>query len=824
MAGTGLFADIILPLYLHQTLTYAVPDEYAPAIAPGKRVLVQLGKQKIYSGIVLQLHNNNPGLNEIKNIISVIDDYPVVTPLQIELWQWISQYYLCTLGETMAAALPSALKLHSETTIVLNTELNENFLHLTEQEYIITETLQDKKALTLKEISRLVDRKNVFHIVQSLLNKNLVYVKEDVVEKFKPKLATFLIRSENANEESFLHEQMNVLEKKSPKQLDLLMHFLKLEMQSADKKIEKGKLLKASGLTDAVLNGLIKKNILQLVKEKKENNYTGAVTDSNELSLVQQEALQKTKALFAKKQTVLLHGITSSGKTEVYIKLIEEYISQGKQVLYLLPEIALTTQIISRLRKFFGDNLLVYHSRFNETERAATWNKLLEISLQPHAKAPVIIGARSAVFLPFSNLGLVIVDEEHEQSYKQHEPAPRYHARDTAMVLAQKFGARTLLGSATPSFESYNNVKEDKYGLVEINLRHGNIDMPDISLVNIKELSIRKLMKSHFSPALLAEIKTELDKGKQIILFQNRRGFAPIIECNQCSWVPHCVNCDVALTYYKRADLLRCHYCGYSTQNPSRCNNCGDTDLRQRGFGTEKIEDELQIFFPDKKIARLDLDATRAKHAYRQIIESFENHETHILVGTQMITKGLDFGNVSLVGILNADSLINFPDFRSFERSFQLMLQVSGRAGRKGEQGKVIIQTYNPEQMVLKYLIQNDYRGFYAEEIQERKRFQYPPFYRLIEITLKHRDERLIENAATAFAKELKKSFGSRVLGPTSPYVSKVKNMFIKSILVKTEKQLPFQKAKHLMVQSIEKFRLDTEFKNVIIICDVDPF
>lgn len=824
MAGTVLFADIILPLYLQQVLTYAVPKECATAIETGKRVLVPLGKQKIYSGIVLKVHSTNPEFNEIKNIISVIDDYPVVTTQQIELWQWISSYYLCTLGETMAAALPSALKLHSETTIVLNPDLNENFLHLTEQEYIITEALQDKKALTLKDISRLIDRKNVFHIVKLLLQKNLVLIQEDVVDKYKPRLVSFVKRTVEANDETFLHQQMDLLEKKSAKQLELLMYFLKLEMQSADKKVEKSRLLKNANAKDAILNALIKKNILETLKDKKENVFEGNLSVSNELSLVQSEALDKIKNAFIDKQTVLLHGITSSGKTEVYIKLIEEYISQGKQVLYLLPEIALTTQIISRLKKFFGDNLLVYHSRFNETERATTWNKLLEIGMQPHSKTPVIIGARSAVFLPFSNLGLVIVDEEHEQSYKQHEPAPRYHARDTAMVLAQKFNAKTLLGSATPSFESYINAKEDKYGLVEINLRHGNIEVPDISLVNVKELSIRKLMKSHFSPALLALMKTELDKQKQVILFQNRRGFAPIIECKQCAWVPHCMNCDVALTYYKRADLLRCHYCGYSTQNPSRCNNCGDTDLRQHGFGTEKIEDELQIFFPDKKIARLDLDATRAKHAYRQIIESFENNETHILVGTQMITKGLDFGNVSLVGILNADSLINFPDFRAFERSFQLMLQVSGRAGRKGDQGKVIIQTYNPEQMVLKYLMNNDFIGFYTEEIQERKRFQYPPFYRLVEITLKHRDERLIENAATAFAKELKKSFGSRILGPTAPYVSKVKNMYMKNILVKTEKQLPYQKSKHLIVQAIEKFRLDSEFKNVIIICDVDPF
>jgi primosomal protein N' (replication factor Y) len=823
----NLYAEVILPLYLPQLYTYKIPEELISTATVGKRVLVQLGKHKIYSAIIHKITNEVPAFIEIKNIQSVLDEYPVVSNEQFRLWEWIADYYLCTLGEVMAAALPSALKLHSETSIVLNPELNDNFLYLTEQEYAVTESLQDKKSLSLKEISKLIDRKNAFPVVKSLMDKGLVLVKEEVHEKFKPKLITYVRKTDLAHNEEFMHNLFEQMQARAAKQLDLLMHFLKLEHDLGEKRITQNDLLKVSGSTSNVLQQLVKKNILTLVKEKEEKYFDAKVLlPKQNLNVAQAKALDEITALFSEKDVVLLHGITSSGKTEIYIHLIEECVKQGKQVLYLVPEIALTTQIISRLKKYFGENLFVYHSKFNETERATTYTKLIEINQLKNNKnslPPIVIGARSAVFLPYTNLGLVIVDEEHEPSYKQYDPAPRYHARDTSIVLAKNAGAKVLLGTATPSLESYYNSQNGKFGLVELNTRYGETELPEIKIVNVKELMLRKQMKSHFAPIMLDTAQQELDNRKQVIFFQNRKGFAPIIECNNCGWIPHCLYCDVALTYYKKSDLLKCHYCGYTTQSPARCKACGDYDLRQRGFGTEKIEDELQIFFPDKKIARLDMDTTRSRHAYREIISGFERGETDILVGTQMVTKGLDFENVSLVGILNADNLINFPDFRSYERSFQMMLQVSGRAGRKHDQGKVIIQTYNPAHSIFPFVLSHDYKGFYASEIAERKRFSYPPFHRLIEIKLKLRDEKKLELATEALTKELKKNFGKRVLGPVAPYVARIKNFYIRHILIKIEKELSIGKAKKLMNNSLEKFKIDSANRQLIISIDVDP-
>lgn len=829
---TPLYAEVVLPLYLPQLYTYIIPEDLVQDVAVGKRVLVQLGKHKIYSAVVYKLTSVAPQFTELKEIQAVLDEFAVITPLQFKLWEWMAEYYMCTLGEIMTAALPSALKLHSETTIELNAELNDNFLYLSEQEYAIVELLQSKKSLTLKEIAKLIDRKNAFPVVKSLLGKNLVLIKEEVVVKFKPRMINFVRKTEQAHDDSFMQSQFDEMGKRAPKQVELLMHFLKLEQTVGENRVTQTDLLKVSQSTTPVLQQLLKKNILQVVKEKEEFYFDPKkILPKQVLSKSQQQSYEEIKTLFTEKDVVLLHGVTSSGKTEIYIHLIEEALQSGKQVLYLVPEIALTTQIITRLQKFFGSNLLVYHSRFNDTERATTYTNLIEVNQlkNPNSETgkPVngklIIGARSAVFLPFTNLGLVIVDEEHDSSYKQYDPAPRYHARDTAVVLAKNHGAKVLLGSATPSLESYYNAKSGKFGLVELITRHADTELPEIKIVNVKERMIRKQMKSHFAPEVLEAAKLELDNKKQVIFFQNRRGFAPIIECNNCRWIPHCQNCDVALTYYKKADLLKCHYCGFTTQSPSQCKACGDHDLRQRGFGTEKVEDELQIFFPDKKIARLDLDSTRARHAYREIISGFERGDTDILVGTQMVTKGLDFQNVTFVAILNADSLINFPDFRSYERSFQMLLQVSGRAGRKKQRGQVIIQTWNPAHSIFPFVLSHDYKGFYAYEIDERKRFSYPPFFRLVQLELKLRDEKKLEQTTKALVVELKKNFGKRVLGPVTPYVGRVKNYFLRNVLIKLEKELPVQKAKKLMTGALDKFKLEVDNRQLIISIDVDP-
>lgn len=814
------FVDVIVPLPLQQVFTYEIPAEWKEQVEVGKRVLVQFGSQKIYSAIVYALHDKAPEGYSAKKIISVLDEYAVVTPKQLKLWEWISDYYMCSMGDVMQAALPAALKLHSETKIILNSEQQEGQIHLTDDEFLVAEALHSVKALTLKEISKILDRKHVFPVVKSLLRKNIVLSLEDVEQDYKPALVTYVKRTTQG--EAFLKEQFDLLERKAPKQLDLLMNFLMLEPNYPENKVPQKELLKKSNIAVAVLQQLVKKNILDISTEKEiyKDNYSAQ--DFKELSSEQETSISEIEKSFEEKQVVLLHGVTSSGKTEIYIRLIDECLQSGRQALYLVPEIALTTQIISRLEKHFGNKLFIYHSRFTDNERAAVWTKMLE-AIQTVNKPVVIIGARSAVFLPFNNLGLVIVDEEHEASYKQFDPSPRYHARDTAIVLASLHNAKTLLGSATPSIESYFNAKAGKFGLVELFARHAGIQPPEIKLINIKELTQKRQMKSHFSPALLNSIKEELAKNKQVILFQNRRGFAPVIECNNCNWIPHCINCDVSMTYYKKADMMRCHYCGYTSNTPSKCKSCGDTDLRQRGFGTEKIEDELEIFFPEHRIARLDLDSTRGKHSYKEIISSFEKRETQILVGTQMVTKGLDFDNVSLVGILNADSLINFPDFRAYERSFQMLMQVSGRAGRKGERGKVIVQSYNPAHSILEFVLQNDFKAFINYELAERQKFKYPPYYRLIEMTMKAKDENHVENAAKLLAKELKAIFGSQVLGPVTPIIGRIKNYYLRTLMIKADKKIASKALRKQVQKAFDIYRQNSISKSVFISIDVDP-
>lgn len=814
------FIEVIVPVPLPRLFTYSVGEEWMHQVGIGKRVLVPFGNQKIYAAVINNINAVAPEGYVAKAIISVLDDVPVVTEKQLALWQWIQKYYLCNLGDVMHAALPAALKLNSETKIVLNPEAELPNIVLTDDEFLVMEALHSVKSLTLKEISKILDRKYVFPVVKSLMRKNITLSVEDVKEDFKIPLVHYVKLSAATADADFLKKEFDKLEKKAPKQLDVMMQQMMLSPHFPDGKVPQRELLKKSGGNTTTLQQLVKKNLLIITLEKEIGHRTDSKTDFYVLNAAQQDALNQIQEGFTSKKVGLLHGVTSSGKTEIYIRLIDDCLKKGKQALYLLPEIALTTQMIHRLEKHFGKSLLVYHSRFNDNERATTWTKLIEAS--SNEEPFLVLGARSAVFLPFSNLGLVIVDEEHEPSYKQFDPAPRYHARDTAIVLASLYDADVLLGSATPSIESYYNARRGKYFLTELFARHADIAPPLIQLVNIKELTLRRQMKSHFSPLLIQSMEAELNKGKQIILFQNRRGYAPVIQCHHCNWIPHCNNCDVALTYYKRADILRCHYCGYTAQIPLKCPSCGETDLRQHGFGTEKIEDELQIFFPEKKIARLDLDSTRGKHSYKEIIYRFETRETDILVGTQMVTKGLDFDNVSLVGILNADSLINFPDFRAYERSFQMLQQVSGRAGRKNEQGKVIIQSYNPSHTILQFVVNNDYKAFIDFELAERQKFHYPPYYRLTEITLKGKQPDRTDEAAKILSMELKKYFPD-TMGPVSPVVSRIKNYYLRTIMVKNSKKISASETRAAMLAAFEKYRLHEKSKNILVHIDVDP-
>ncbi len=815
------YIKVVVPLPLPNLFTYSVPDTLISQIEIGKRVLIQFGSQKIYAAIVIETPVEKSDDYEVKPIISIIDEMPVVTEKQIAMWHWVHSYYLCFWGDVMQAALPAELRLSSETKIVLNTEKESESEYLTDDEFLILEALHSVKELSLKEISRILDRKHVFPVVKTLLQKKLVLSVENIGEDFKMPMANFIRRTEQTNDQDFLKQQFDLLEKKAPRQLDVLMQLLLLEKNYSEGKVPQKVLLHKSGVTAAVLKQLLKKGLIEILTERATGTKSFFNKDFFELSVEQSTALKEINNSFTEKPVTLLHGVTSSGKTELYIRLIDDCLKKGRQALYLLPEIALTTQIITRLEKHFGNKLMVYHSRFSDNERASVYTRMIENGMAS-SEPFVVIGARSSVFLPFHKLGLVIVDEEHEASYKQFDPSPRYHARDTAIVLAKLFEANVLLGSATPSIETYHNAITGKYGLVELFARHAAIAPPQIQLVNIKELTFKRQMKSHFSPALINAIKEELDKGKQIILFQNRRGFAPILQCHQCNWVPHCQHCDVALTYYKKADLLRCHYCGFTQQPPSKCKSCGETDIRQYGFGTEKIEDELQIFFPEHNIARLDLDSTRGKHAYSEIISRFETGETDILVGTQMVTKGLDFDNVSLVGILNADNLINFPDFRAYERSFQMLMQVSGRAGRKKEQGKVIIQSYNPGHSLLDFVVKNDYKSFIDYELSERKKFNYPPFSRLLEITVKGRDESRTAQAANFLTSELKKQIPS-ILGPVTPPVSRIKNFYIRTILIKFQRQVKLSEARQRMLSAIDRYKINPVSKNILLQIDVDP-
>jgi primosomal protein N' (replication factor Y) (superfamily II helicase) len=823
-----LFADVILPLPLPKLYTYRIPFEMNDDVMVGARVIVQFGSKKVLSCIVAEIHENAPADYQAKYILDYLDDKPIVTTPQLKLFKWIADYYMCTLGEVINAALPSALKLSSESRIQLHPHFNpeEDELELAVQEEKIIFALLNNQALTFTEVGNLLQLKSYHKFIKSLIQKEAIIIYEQVSDKFSPKVVKKIRITEHfVQEEGMLEELFNQLTPQ-PKQLDVLLNYLQKVPVHQDinlnyKGIEKSELTNVPHLSASSINTLIKKGVLEQFDQiisRFPVDYTQKLFPLL-LSEHQEKAKDEILGLFKEKDTVLLHGVTGSGKTEVYIDLIKHALEGGGQVLYLLPEIALTAQIVTRLMKVFGEKLGVYHSKFSDNERAEVWQGILAGRFQ------VVVGVRSSVFLPFHDLSLVIIDEEHEASYKQYDPAPRYNARETALMMAHLQGAKTLLGSATPSIETYYNCKTGRWGLVTMSKRFGEAQLPEIELVNIREEQHRKNMHSHFSGKLLTAIEEKLKLQEQVILFQNRRGYAPFISCEECSWIPKCNCCAVSLSYHKYNNELRCHYCGYHERMPHDCPACGATTLKSMGFGTEKVEDELKLLLPDADVQRMDLDTTKKKNSYQQIISEFESGKTNVLVGTQMVTKGLDFEKVSLVGILNADTIINFPDFRAHERAYQLFVQVSGRAGRRGKTGTVLIQTRDPLQPIFNKVSNNDYQSLYEHEIEERMRFSYPPFVRMIRITVKHSDDKVSENAAIALAKNLTDRLGKQqVLGPETPYIFKIRNLFLNEIHIKLPRESTnLRAAKSEIAKAVFTIKLLPAFKGLRIVTDVDP-
>ncbi|PHN92928.1 primosomal protein N' [Maribacter sp. 6B07] len=813
------FVNVILPIPLERSFTYAISDEEALVLQPGMRVAVPFGKSKIYTAIIYSVHQNPPEAYESKEIHEILDDYPIVTPVQLKHWEWIASYYMCTLGEVVRSALPGAFLLESETLILRNTayEIDEN--ELLDDEFLVFEALQHQSILKVQEVSAIIERKNVLPILQRLLDKNVIVLKEEVYEQYKPKLVRYVKLGAEHTSDQKLEELLNLLTR-APKQSQVVLSLFQLQGKS-QKPIKVSELEKASNSSKAVIKSLVDKGILEEYFIKTDRvNYEGENdnSESKDLNEYQEAALADIKSSFEAGKVTLLKGVTSSGKTEVYVKLIEECLEKGLQALYLLPEIALTTQLISRLQEYFGEKIAIYHSKYNVQERVEVWQNVL----QSKPKAQLVIGARSAMYLPFGKLGLIIVDEEHESSFKQFDPAPRYHARDAAIVLGHFHKANILLGSATPSVESYYNTQTGKYGYAEITRRYGNVLMPDMELVDIKEAQRKRKMKGHFSERLFLEMEETLKEGSQIILFQNRRGFAPLMECLTCGHSPQCPNCDVSLTYHQYRNQLRCHYCGHHTALPEACFACGSPELDTKGFGTEQIEKEVKELFPEARVGRMDLDTTRGKHGYEKIINAFEQQELDILVGTQMLTKGLDFRNVNLVGVMNADSLLNFPDYRAHEKTYQLLTQVSGRAGRTKKRGKVLIQTYNPYHQILKQVTTGDYVNMYKEQLYEREQFKYPPVNRIIKVTFKHKNYNVLNEAADWFTSALRTNFGGTVLGPEYPPVARIRNQYLKHIVVKVQKANSLVQTK-ANIRRIEKsFKSVAMYRSVRVIYNVD--
>ena len=819
-----LFAEILLPIPVPGTFTYRVPFALNDQVRVGQRAVVQFGKTKVMSGLIIGLTEEVPSV-EVKFLTDLIDDQPLVNDRQLAFWGWVSAYYMCYLGEVMQAALPSALKLSSETTVTLSPDFVLDSMALNDFEYLIVEALQVKPKITVSEVSKIIGFKKVMPLVHSMMEKGILIMEEELNEKYKAKYERFVRLCAIYRDDNKLQELMDQLTKRAYKQLEVLLAFITLG-GNADTDIMAKDLLQKANASSAILKAMAEKGVFEMYERKVSRLKDFKVqtdVDSIQLTDAQQKAYGEIKKGFEDNKPVLLHGVTSSGKTAIYIKLIKEAIDQGKQVLYLLPEIALTAQIINRLKEYFGDKLGVYHSRYGTNERVEVWEQVRDFDQTQSQRHQIIIGSRSAVFLPYSDIGLVIVDEEHDSSFKQMDPAPRYNARDAAIVLAAMHKANVVLGSATPSYESYYNALNGRYHLVEITERFGGVQMPEIILSDMRVERRRKTMKADFGSTLLDAMKETFEEHNQTILFQNRRGFSLRLECEECHHVPQCINCDVSLIYHKSQNVLRCHYCGYTASVPAECPVCHSPNIRMHGFGTEKIEEDLKLVMPDAKVARLDLDTTRSKNDYQSILEAFQDHETNILVGTQMVTKGLDFDSVKVVGILNADNMLSYPDFRAHERSFQLMAQVAGRSGRKGKQGKVIIQTYEPAHPVLQDVLRNDFRSLYEKQMVIRSQFGYPPFYRLVLIRLKHKDYQKLNPAAAEMASLLRPIFKQDLLGPEYPVVSRIKNMYIKQMMVKFRREYNAQRVKELIAQQIRVFQQDPEYKAVQVQVDVDP-
>jgi len=811
------FIDVILPIPIQKTFTYSITKDEANFLQKGMRVAVSFGKTKMYTGLVFNIHQIAPTLYEAKEIHQILDEAPLVNEEQLKHWQWVSDYYMCSLGDVYRAALPSAFLLESETVLTKNEqEIDQSIL--LDDEFLIYEALQYQSQLTIHQVVTILGKKKVMPIVNSLLEKSVIRIQEEIYEQYKPKLVKYVRLHANYATDTSLETLLESLSR-AKKQREAVLSFFQL---SANKKPIKAKDLEVqANVSSTILKSLVYKNIFEFYHIQIDRiSFKGTTNNLKQLNEFQELALKEIKETFTTKDVTLLHGITSSGKTEVYAKLIQEVLDAGKQVLFLLPEIALTTQIITRLQMYFGNQISVFHSKYSMNERVEVWKNVLENK----SKAGIILGARSALFLPFSNLGLIVVDEEHETSYKQFDPSPRYNARDAAIVLAKLHDAKILLGSATPSLESYFNAAQKKYGLVALNRRHGNVQLPKIELIDIKEKQRKKEMKGHFSDRMLLLIQEALDAKEQVILFQNRRGYSPVVECKTCGISPECPNCDVTLTFHKYKHELRCHYCNYQRAMPNSCGACGSNTLDTKGFGTEQIEMELKVLFPDFKIGRMDLDTTRGKYGYQKIIGAFESKEIDVLVGTQMLSKGLDFENVSLVGILNADTMLNFPDFRAHERAYQMMVQVSGRAGRSKKQGNVAIQTYNPNHQILQQVSTTSYAEMYKEQLQDRWQYKYPPYYRLIKITLTHRDYNKVDKGINWLAKAFQQSFGEYVLGPTAPAVSRIRNRYIKNLVIKVPPKQSLANTKNQITKIKNTFEAVSDFRPIRFIIDVDAY
>lgn len=820
-----MFAEIILPLPLYSTFTYVIPEEMQHDLQKGSRVLVQFGKKKYYTGIVEHIHSEPPAGYDVKPIMALLDPAPIVRYPQLKLWHWIAEYYLCSPGEVFKAAVPTGLKPESETYVSLNDDFDmPEGIKLTENQAIIIQALQNKKRLKISEIESVTEIKNAPRVINSLMETGIVEIDEKVVEKYRPKKMTFIELTIDRNDNDGLHEFFNMTTR-SNQQEKALIAYLELsgwmKQKSGLQDVSREKLLEVSGISPGVLRALIDKGILKTVKKTLSRfNPTPGIHKPilSPLSDIQQKAFENVKETFRDHRVSLLHGVTGSGKTEIYTHLIAAALASGNQVLYLVPEISLTTQLTDRLRKVFGDTLLIYHSKFSDNERVDVWKRLL------NSNDPLIIlGVRSSVFLPFARLGLVIVDEEHESSFKQYDPAPRYNARDAAIMLASMHGANTLLGSATPSVETYFKATQGKYGLVSLNERFEGSQLPDVEIIDMRAQRKKKLNKGILSQPLRLATNEAMKEGSQAIMFQNRRGFAPVVVCQQCGWTPKCHNCDVSLVYHKNSELLKCHYCGYCQPIPKLCPACGQNSIEVYGYGTERIAEEVHQEFPGYRVARMDLDTTRNKDAYQEIIEEFANHETDILVGTQMVSKGLDFEKVRVVGVVNADTLLNFPDFRSNERAFNMLEQVAGRAGRRKDVGKVFIQTTKPDEPVLKHVRAHDYMAYYNEELEERRKYAYPPFTRIINIYLKNKDAANADMGAVILTKALRDIFGDRVLGPEKPFVSRVALWYIQSIMLKVEAGASMKKVKDILRSVHARLAHLPQIKSSIIYYDVDP-